>query len=929
MAQQVDEWTPKVLNALERSLGLQANRLIEVMKETGAILAGGFVLQSIVKYYDERLQYDLDIYVPYQNVRKFLEKCIVQTNPDGSLIRKKDRILQDFINSYRRYDASIYCRSFLRKNGIRRVHTFSNITRIDFTEPKLLFSVDIMSVRKRRTPVEVCSNFDLTFCQVWFNGTTVFATHPEHIRQKAGFLQGDYIQALLSGNEFLKTRIKKYKRRGFKITYDPSVTKHSIPSIDEILGNNICLEEKPIEERLPIWFQRIATKWLLMNKKQQSSFYIPLQNKPHGNLQLFLDSTTEVQSSIDKGIIEGAISISDEIPYEIPEDEGYDSEDMDGPKLAQLAVEKYVSKEKELSPVPIQPDIVLYRSLFLLLEKQFSKHKKNNNFTDKIYEDYNLEDKYSKDSFYDVYNNFRFMYQYEYRPEIIAKLYKQVKVFGDYLLDHCTTEGDDFYGGTGRLYHIHNHPIDQGITSESLEGYLEEFKQLADTTKGIPCYYRPECEQLISLRTIETIVSPGYFKNFAKRGSPKMGIDTILPIYDATLSNTKIYAEGFGDEYSETMCPFCLQPISRNAGCNYMTHDNINKLPESAIPYCDKNLVAQSILDSYKRKGRDLLEHPDLPLHIEICVECGRPCSGHQHFDINSEEPALLPDNHDYSKCSGGGRPELFARIMAVRDVYKYGGIKDPKQERLVAAWAADAAARDPVYLARGAALAAKEPDQRAFNVKVPAIKKYKSKAYKDVSKNKANAATKEAKNSMANVSEAPSKTAAWVKVWVDAISAVKIFDEDLARQTAEQARETAEKTPAEEFNIPDTSVNDMADTPENDTHVNNKNYLSYSEDGKSLLDKFIETGISEAEAELEPELEPELESDYENNLSVENKNIASPINFEGGNRKKSRKNRNKKITKNIPSSINYKQDTNTRRKRKLRIKTRRNTIPM
>ena len=57
---------------------------------------------------------------------------------------------------------------------------------------------------------------------------------------------------------------------------------------------------------------------------------------------------------------------------------------------------------------------------------------------------------------------------------------------------------------------------------------------------------------------------------------------------------------------------------------------------------------------------------------------------------------------------------------MAVRDVYKYGGIKDPKQERLVAAWAADAAARDPVYLARGAALAAKEPDQRVFNVKVP-----------------------------------------------------------------------------------------------------------------------------------------------------------------------------------------------------------------
>jgi len=952
MAQQVDEWTPNVLNSLKNALGERyVNPLINVMKETGAVLAGGFVLKSILEY-DESVP-DLDIYVPYQNVRTFLEKCVLKNNPDGSFKSRDKYILQNYITHYKRYYATIYCRSFLRKNGIRRVHTFSEIEENDRDrntgefKKKLFSSVDIMSVRKRRTPVEVCSNFDLTFCQVWFDGTTVFATHPEHIRQKSGFLQGDYVASLLSGNEFLKNRITKYRKRGFKITYDPSVTNHSIPSIDEILTNNYCVQKESIEERLPIWFQRIATKWLVMNNEARKKYYIPLNENPRYS-QIFLDSTNNQTT-----IIKGAKIFTES--YVIPEDEGYDSEDMDGPKLAQLAVEKYVSNKKELAPVPIQPDIVLYRSLFLLLEKQFSKHKKDfeiifsgrrgkKSFIDKMYEDYDLEERVTKDSFYDVYNNFRLIYQEgkEHKREYIAKLYKHVKIFGDYLLDRCTTQGDDFGGNTGRIYHIHNHPIELGITSESLETYLDQYKQLTDTTSGIPCYYTPDCKQLISLRTIETIVSPGYFRTFAKRIPPKLGLDLLIPFYDSTIKNTKTSDPQWGDEYNETICPFCLDPVSRSSGCTIMVHENINKLPESQKPYCKKEIVVQSILDNYRKKGQRLLEHPDLPLNIEFCIECGRPCSGHQHFDINSVQPALLPDNHDYGKCPGGGRPELFARIMAVREVYKYGGIKDLKQERLVAAWAADAAARDPVYLARGAALAAKEPaDNREFNVKVPAIKKYKENAYKNVSKNKANSAAKEAKNTMANVSEAPSKTAAWVKVWVDAISAVKVFDENLARQTAQQAIKERNDAPAQEFDIPNAPDN------ANNGSIMEEHYndvIKYSEDGKSLLDKFIETGISEGESEAkdENEIKPPIENnssnENENNSVIENEinssienNNASPRNFDGGYRKsrKSRKNRMNKSRKNFPNSINYKQNTNSRKKRKLRIKTRRNTIPI
>jgi hypothetical protein len=62
---------------------------------------------------------------------------------------------------------------------------------------------------------------------------------------------------------------------------------------------------------------------------------------------------------------------------------------------------------------------------------------------------------------------------------------------------------------------------------------------------------------------------------------------------------------------------------------------------------------------------------------LEFCVECGRPCAGHQHFNLNN--PPGLQDYTtvnqqgvpNYGKCDGGGRPELFARILAMREVLR------------------------------------------------------------------------------------------------------------------------------------------------------------------------------------------------------------------------------------------------------------------
>jgi len=139
---QVDEWTPLVLEKLSITLGDEAPKLIALLKDTGAILSGGFVLNSVAKYYIMGSGHapDLDIYVPLANMPRFIASLANDTLK-----------LKMFVDPF---DATIYCRSFLRKNGIRRVYTFLT------TNDK---SVDVMAVRTKKTVQDVCSNFDLTF----------------------------------------------------------------------------------------------------------------------------------------------------------------------------------------------------------------------------------------------------------------------------------------------------------------------------------------------------------------------------------------------------------------------------------------------------------------------------------------------------------------------------------------------------------------------------------------------------------------------------------------------------------------------------------------------------------------------------------------------------------------------------------------------
>jgi hypothetical protein len=75
----------------------------------------------------------------------------------------------------------------------------------------------------------------------------------------------------------------------------------------------------------------------------------------------------------------------------------------------------------------------------------------------------------------------------------------------------------------------------------------------------------------------------------------------------------------------------------------------------------------------------------------------------------------------------------MIARMLAVRDVYKYSLIKDQRKERVKAALAADKAPNMKSYIDRATAIFNMESKDRKFNTKVKVVKKYKDPAYKDV----------------------------------------------------------------------------------------------------------------------------------------------------------------------------------------------------
>jgi hypothetical protein len=174
------------------------NVLNDALITENAYLAGGSVLSCYSNNFET---YDLDIYINQKNFNNF----VIKLNNIDSFGIDDDVIM-----------APPYDGSFFKKNNILfRITCYFRI------ETKIRH-LDIMVVSDEiNIPETVLRNFDLTICEIWYNGRTIDGSDLEGIKNKVGRLRKEYNDSLFKHlNSFIIKRIRKYRKRGFEIIYE-------------------------------------------------------------------------------------------------------------------------------------------------------------------------------------------------------------------------------------------------------------------------------------------------------------------------------------------------------------------------------------------------------------------------------------------------------------------------------------------------------------------------------------------------------------------------------------------------------------------------------------------------------------------------------------------------------------------------------------
>ena len=165
-------------------------KICVALKKSGAVIAGGGVLSAFKDF----MLNDLDIYVNKSQLSIILD-----------LLKE---LKYFFTDSCR---APAYDLSFFRKNNI--------LLRFLYRSELGLPPIDIMVIPDNIDVKTVVSNFDLSFCEIWFDGENVYSNDPEGINNSEGYLKEDYLDSVFKYfNKFIINRIKKYSKRGFKVS---------------------------------------------------------------------------------------------------------------------------------------------------------------------------------------------------------------------------------------------------------------------------------------------------------------------------------------------------------------------------------------------------------------------------------------------------------------------------------------------------------------------------------------------------------------------------------------------------------------------------------------------------------------------------------------------------------------------------------------
>ena len=278
--------TPEFIDAVQKALVNffkpgKANALTNVglldmintlLISNKTIISGGFILKSIGAFVDEK-SVDMDIYVPTEYAAAVRDKMGVMFGATNFT----KHVMSDAPNS------------FFKKNGIVSVTKYSR------TEP-VYAELDIVEVNKDRMPIDVIKNFDLTFCENWYDGKTVYMVHPDHVEAKSGFLENHYLSLLFKKNPVLINRVKKYMGRGFKVFINNPVTKE----IQDITSYTIS-------EIVPVIPQAQPQAKPKVQYSRTSAAIVPINAASKYNLKNILDS---IPATFNSALIENIKNIA-------------------------------------------------------------------------------------------------------------------------------------------------------------------------------------------------------------------------------------------------------------------------------------------------------------------------------------------------------------------------------------------------------------------------------------------------------------------------------------------------------------------------------------------------------------------------------------------------------------------------------------------
>ena len=206
----------KFKNYMVMYFGSYWNKLNQCLKESDAVIAGGAVLAA----YSNDYVNDLDVYIYASKAVEFVNAL---TN---------DKTYKIGGNHYLRpcYDTSF----FLKNNIIARFQLIQNwiayesgryVSRLEAIRRRRIFpDIDVMIIADPpHTYIsDVVTNFDLTFCETWYDAQSelVLSQDVQGVLTKTGTLKKDYTDKfLLYLNNFTLQRLRKYIKKGYKISY--------------------------------------------------------------------------------------------------------------------------------------------------------------------------------------------------------------------------------------------------------------------------------------------------------------------------------------------------------------------------------------------------------------------------------------------------------------------------------------------------------------------------------------------------------------------------------------------------------------------------------------------------------------------------------------------------------------------------------------